>query len=103
VSIYTDPKQSPVASQMFLVEDFVPDRIEFDLTADKKEIAQSETANAGVDGRFLYGAPAAGLALEGEMTLSTTSSWDRFKGFTFGLADEQSAEPTVTPLANLPV
>ncbi|RUW70300.1 MG2 domain-containing protein, partial [Mesorhizobium sp. M1E.F.Ca.ET.063.01.1.1] len=103
VSIFTDPKQAPVASQMFLVEDFVPDRIEFDLTADKKEIAQDETANVSVDGRFLYGAPAAGLALEGEMTLSTTSSWDRFKDFTFGLADEQSAEPTVTPLANLPL
>ncbi|WP_292475850.1 alpha-2-macroglobulin, partial [Mesorhizobium sp.] len=103
VSIYTDPKQAPVASHMFLVEDFVPDRIEFDLTADKKEIAQGETANVSVDGRFLYGAPAAGLALEGEMTLSTTDSWDRFKDFTFGLADEQSAEPSVTPLANLPL
>ncbi|UCI09802.1 alpha-2-macroglobulin family protein [Mesorhizobium sp. B1-1-8] len=103
VSIYTDPKQAAVASQMFLVEDFVPDRIEFDLTADKKEIAQGETANVNVDGRFLYGAPAAGLALEGEMTLSTTSTWDRFKDFTFGLADEQSAEPTVTPFTNLPV
>lgn len=103
VSIYTDPKQAPVASHMFLVEDFVPDRIEFDLTADKKEIAQGETANVSVDGRFLYGAPAAGLALEGEMTLSTTDSWDRFKDFTFGLADEQSAEPSVRPLANLPL
>ncbi|WP_367147292.1 alpha-2-macroglobulin, partial [Mesorhizobium sp.] len=103
VSIYTDPKQAPVASHMFLVEDFVPDRIEFDLTADKKEIAQGETANVSVDGRFLYGTPAAGLALEGEMTLSTTDSWDRFKDFTFGLADEQSAEPSVTPLANLPL
>ncbi|RWF06518.1 MAG: hypothetical protein EOS64_31815, partial [Mesorhizobium sp.] len=55
VSIYTDPKQAAVASQMFLVEDFVPDRIEFDLTADKTEIAQGEAANVSVDGRFLYG------------------------------------------------
>jgi len=103
VSIYTDPKQSPVASQMFLVEDFVPDRIEFDLTSDKKEIAQGETANVTVDGRFLYGAPAAGLALEGETTLSATRDWDRFKGFAFGLDDEQTAEPSVTPLTGLPV
>ena len=51
VSIHTDPKQPAVASQMFLVEDFVPDRIEFDLTADKTEIAQGETANVTVDGR----------------------------------------------------
>ena len=103
VSIHTDPKQPAVASQMFLVEDFVPDRIEFDLTADKTEIAQGETANVTVDGRFLYGAPAAGLALEGETTLAVTRDWDRFKDFVFGLADEQAAQPSSTPLADLPV
>ena len=42
VSIYTDPKQPAVANQSFLVEDFVPDRIEFDMTADKTEIAARE-------------------------------------------------------------
>ncbi|WP_315923976.1 alpha-2-macroglobulin family protein [Mesorhizobium sp. SP-1A] len=103
VNVYTDPTQPAVATQMFLVEDFVPDRIEFDLTSDKQEIAQGETANITVDGRFLYGAPAAGLALEGETTLAATRDWDRFKGYVFGLADEQTAEPTVTPLADLPL
>ncbi|MGB3833968.1 MAG: alpha-2-macroglobulin family protein [Mesorhizobium sp.] len=103
VAIHTDPKQPAVATQMFLVEDFVPDRIEFDLSADRTEIAQRETANVTVDGRFLYGAPAAGLALEGETTLAPTRDWDRFKGYVFGLADEQAAEPTVTPLAGLPL
>ncbi len=103
VAIHTDPKQAAVVSQMFLVEDFVPDRIEFDLSADKKEITQGETAIVTVDGRFLYGAPAAGLALEGETTLSATSTWDRFKGYSFGLADEEAAQPSVTPLANLPL
>jgi len=102
VAIHTDPKQPAVATQMFLVEDFVPDRIEFDLSADRTEIAQGETANVTVDGRFLYGAPAAGLALEGETTLAPTRDWDRFKGYVFGLADEQAAEPAVTPLAGLP-
>lgn len=103
VSIYTDPKQAAVSSQMFLVEDFVPDRIEFDMKSDKQEIAQSETANIDIDGRFLYGAPAAGLALEGELTLSTARDWDRFPAYSFGLADEQSAEPSVTPFTGLPV
>ena len=67
VAIHTDPKEPAVASHAFLVEDFVPDRIEFDMTSDKPEIAPGETANITVDGRFLYGAPAAGLALEGEV------------------------------------
>ncbi len=103
VAIHTDPKQPAVASHMFLVEDFVPDRIEFDLSSDRTEIDRGETANVTVDGRFLYGAPAAGLAIEGETTLSASPTWDRFKGFSFGLADEQAAEPSVTPLANLPL
>ncbi|WP_274628270.1 alpha-2-macroglobulin family protein [Arvimicrobium flavum] len=103
VAIHTDPKQPAVASHMFLVEDFVPDRIEFDLTADRTEIAAGETANMTVDGRFLYGAPAAGLALEGEVTLATSREWDAFKGYSFGLADEQEGDATRTPLADLPL
>jgi alpha-2-macroglobulin len=103
VAIYTDPEKASVAAGQFLVEDFVPDRIEFDLSADKKEIAQGETANLTVDGRYLYGAPAAGLALEGEINLSTTRSWERFPGFSFGLADEQEGDATRIPLDSLPV
>ena len=103
LAIYTDPKQPAIASQMFLVEDFVPDRIEFDLTADRNEIAVGETAEATVDGRFLYGAPAAGLALEGEVTLATKREWDAFKGYYFGLADEQQGEATRIPLTDLPL
>lgn len=102
VAIHTDPKQPAVATQMFLVEDFVPDRIEFDMTSDRKEIAAGERADVTVDGRFLYGAPAAGLALEGEMTISTKREWDRFQGYSFGLADEQEGEATRIPLAELP-
>ncbi|MBX3580492.1 MAG: alpha-2-macroglobulin family protein [Rhizobiaceae bacterium] len=102
VAIYTDPKEAALASQNFLVEDFVPDRVEFDMTSDKSQIAQGEQANITVDGRFLYGAPAAGLALEGELTLSTTREWDSFKGYNFGLADEQDVQANRTPLTGLP-
>ncbi|MBN9072016.1 MAG: alpha-2-macroglobulin family protein [Rhizobiales bacterium] len=102
VGIYTDPKQPAVATKAFLVEDFVPDRIEFDLTSDAKEIAQDGTANVTVDGRFLYGAPAAGLALEGEVRVATTPSWDKFPRYSFGLADEEGVEPTSTPMEDLP-
>jgi len=102
VAIHTDPKQPAVASQMFLVEDFVPDRIEFDMTSDKDEIAVGETADVTVDGRFLYGAPAVGLALEGEVTLSTVREWESFKGYVFGLADEQDGDANRIPLPGLP-
>lgn len=101
VSVYTDPKQKAVSSQMFLVENFLPDRIEFDLTSDKSEIMQGESAELNVDGRFLYGAPAAGLALEGDITVATSRKWDRFKSYYFGLADEQEGDTTRITLNDL--
>ncbi len=103
VSLYTDPKQPAVAQSMFLVEDFVPDRIEFDLTSDRDEIAVGETSDVTVDGRFLYGAPASGLVLEGEINLSTTTKWDRYPGYFFGLADEEEGDAKRIPLSGLPV
>ncbi len=102
VSVLTDPKKPAVAEAKFLVEDFVPDRIAFEMTSDKDEIAPGEAANVTVDGRFLYGAPAAGLALEGEINLSTMTEWERFPGYRFGLADEDEAEATRIALDDLP-
>ncbi|MBZ0215967.1 MAG: alpha-2-macroglobulin family protein, partial [Fimbriimonadaceae bacterium] len=102
VRVYTDPKAEPVAEQMFLVEDFVPDRIEFDLETAVKRVAVHEAAQVNVDGRYLYGAPAAGLALEGEVNLISTRTWDGFDGYVFGLADEEKAASRLT-LDNLPI
>ncbi|MBX3576754.1 MAG: alpha-2-macroglobulin family protein [Rhizobiaceae bacterium] len=103
LSIHTDPEEPAVATRQFLVEDFVPDRIEFDLAASKSEIAVGEEADVTVDGRFLYGAPAAGLELEGELTVSTMRAWNRFIGYSFGLSDEQAGEAMRVPLSGLPV
>jgi len=103
VAIHTDPKEPAVATKQFLVEDFVPDRIEFDMTSDATEVGVGEEAAITVDGRFLYGAPAAGLALEGETSLATTREWAAFPGYQFGLADEQEGDATRAPLSGLPV
>jgi len=102
VRLHTDPKEPAVASMMFLVEDFVPDRIEFDLTVDQ-EISIGQESAAIVDGRFLYGAPASGLALEGEVNVSTKRDWARFPGFQFGLVDEDSQSAVRIPFENVPL
>ncbi len=103
VDIHTDPTQAALASQQFLVEDFVPDRIEFSMTSDKPEIAAGEAASITVDGRFLYGAPAAGLTLEGDVRLSTTREWARYRGYVFGLADESQGDGSSETLSDLPI
>jgi len=102
--VHADPEQPAIAEKKFLVEDFVPDRIEFDLSSDMEEIALGEEAEISVDGRFLYGAPAAGLSLEGEIAVSTVREWESFPGYFFGLEDEDGGDSdTVTELQDLPV
>ncbi|WP_421089091.1 alpha-2-macroglobulin family protein [Pseudochrobactrum sp. MP213Fo] len=100
--VLSDPKASPLSEKQFLVEDFVPDRTEFDLSSDVKEISAGEPAIVKVDGRYLYGAPAAGLTLEGEINLRPTRTWELFPKYVFGLADEDQPEDTRLPLDDLP-
>jgi len=101
VRAFADPKRPPVGEATFLVEDYVPDRIEFDLASKAKGISETSAAAITVDGRFLYGAPAANLELEGEVTVSPASERSGFARYQFGLADED-VEPTRQPLENLP-
>ncbi|HEV7252215.1 MAG TPA: alpha-2-macroglobulin family protein [Mesorhizobium sp.] len=103
VKLHTDPAQPAVSEARFLVEDFVPDRVEFDLTADKRKASLREPVQVTVDGRFLYGTPAAGLELEGEVALESTREWARFPGYQFGLADEVEGDRQVLPLGDLPL
>ncbi len=100
--IYTDPKASAISEKSFLVDDFVPDRTEFELTSASKEIDPAGETEIDVDGRYLYGAPAAGLELEGEVALKPTRTNPAFEGYFFGLADEETEEESRTTLDNLP-
>jgi alpha-2-macroglobulin len=90
MKVYTDPKGEALAEKMFLVEDFVPDRIDFDLSGGKLTIGEPSTVD--VVGRYLYGAPAAGLTMEGEIVITPTQSWAAFPGYVFGLTEEVKSE-----------
>jgi alpha-2-macroglobulin len=98
---FTDPKRPPVGETSFLVEDYVPDRIEFDLTSSAAHISPKGPAKVDVSGRFLYGAPAADLDLEGEVKVAVAKERAGFAGYQFGLADEE-VEATQQPLDDLP-
>jgi alpha-2-macroglobulin len=107
VAVYADPKGDPIGDVTFLVEDYVPDRLEFDLTTKATEIAPDKAIDAAVDGRFLYGAPAAGLDLEGEVDIAKAEERPGYAGYSFGLEATDSPDHdeigTVSiPLDNLP-
>jgi uncharacterized protein YfaS (alpha-2-macroglobulin family) len=89
VRAYTDPKAPSIGSASFLVEDYVPDRMEFDLASPTGKISQTAPAEVTVDGRFLYGAPASNLDLEGEVKIKAADSRPGFAGYQFGVNDDE--------------
>jgi uncharacterized protein YfaS (alpha-2-macroglobulin family) len=102
VRAFIDPKGASVGETTFMVEDYVPDRIEFDLTSKDKLIKADAPVELRVDGHFLYGAPASGLQLEGDMLVAPAAERPGFAGYQFGVADEETTSNERTPIENLP-
>ena len=101
VRLHTDPKRVALAESRFLVEDFRPDRVEFDLSVPDAPIVAGQSEQVGVDGRYLYGAPAAGLALEADLVLKSVRDLADYPGYVFGLADEEAISDQIF-LSDLP-
>jgi hypothetical protein len=103
LAVYTDPKQSAISNVSFLVDDFVPDRTEFTMTSAHGAIDMGQPESISVEGRYLYGAPAAGMELEGDVVIKPTRIRDAYPGYQFGLADEEASDGTTMALENLDV
>jgi alpha-2-macroglobulin len=101
VRTFTDPKRPAVGETTFLVEDYVPERLEFDLTSPTARVSPKAPAAVDVVGRFLYGAPAAGLDLEGDVTVARAKERPGYPGYEFGLADDE-VSPSRQTLEDLP-
>ena len=91
VEALADPKGDPIGQATFQVDDFVPPRIEFTMSADPQRFAPDLGATrAVIDADYLYGGAAAGI--EGELTVSYAAARDPFgrdDGFQFGLAEDE--------------
>ncbi len=100
VATYIDPKGEPVGRVAFDVQDFVPQKLKVELKPTQKILRPGATATIDVTGRFLYGAPAAGLGGEGTLTITTDSTpfadVAPLKGFRFGKVDETFEGTQVT-------
>jgi hypothetical protein len=102
VRAFTDPKAAPVGETTFMVEDYVPERIEFDISSKDKAIKADAAVELKVDGHFLYGAPASELQLEGDLLVAPAAERPGFTGYQFGVADEETTSNERTPIENLP-
>ena len=89
LAAFVDPKAPALYEKTFLVEDYVPERLEMKLTASQPVIAAGSPGVIGLAGRYLYGAPASNLGLEGEMSISASSEVSGFSGYRVGLETEK--------------
>lgn len=102
VRVHTDPKAPAIAQASFLVEDFVPERLELKLEPAVTALSPEIPGSVKLSGRYLYGPPAVGLAVEGEIAVKPmTRDVPGFPGYKFGAADEAFA-PIRKPIEGLP-
>ncbi len=88
LEVLADLEAAPLTSKTFLVEDFLPERIDFTLTMPDDPVRLGEFPKLMVDARYLFGAPGADLAVEGEVLLRAAKEVAGFPGYVFGLHDE---------------
>ncbi|MDZ7907867.1 MAG: hypothetical protein U5N10_06465 [Gemmobacter sp.] len=69
LSVLADLEAGALATQTVLVEDFLPERIDFDLSFGEGPIRLGDAPQLTIDARYLFGAPGADLAIEGEVAL----------------------------------
>jgi uncharacterized protein YfaS (alpha-2-macroglobulin family) len=101
VRAFTDPKRPAVGETTFMVEDYVPDRLEFDLASKAPAMSRDGATPVTIAGHYLYGAPAGDLSLEGEVTISAAKERAGFAGYSFGPSDEE-VTTLRQPLEDLP-
>ncbi len=90
VQAYADPKGPAIGEVSFLVEDYVPERLELTLAPKAPVLQAGEPAEINVTARYLYGAPGSGLDVTGSMTIRAAgqSAIPGFAGYQVGLTDE---------------
>ncbi|MGV6810751.1 MAG: alpha-2-macroglobulin family protein [Brevirhabdus sp.] len=87
LEMHADPEAPALAQQQFLVEDFLPERIDFDLDLPDGLLALDRATDLRVTARYLFGAVGAELPVEGELRLTPSRQLEAFPGYRFGRYD----------------
>jgi hypothetical protein len=87
LDIFADVDAPPLASTSVLVEDFLPERIDFTFALPEGRIALSDSPEVSLEADYLFGAPGADLAVYGSVTLTSTNTLPDYPGYVFGRYD----------------
>jgi len=85
---YADPKGEALTSVSFLVEDFEPERLAFDITAADEPVEFGATTEVDVAAKYLYGATAPDLVVEADAVIKPVNALPAYPGYVFGRLDD---------------
>ncbi|APX13318.1 alpha-2-macroglobulin family protein [Tateyamaria omphalii] len=87
IEVKGDMDAPALATRTVLVEDFIPDRIDVTLSAGDQPLTLRGPAMVDVDAQYLFGAPGANLAVEGDVQVQRRSGIADYPGYQFGRHD----------------
>lgn len=91
--ILVDGQEAAAGHVSWSVEDFVPQRLRVAIEASEAVLRRGQSRPIDVQADFLYGAPGAGLAVEGEGRLIVDyNPFPEHEGYSFGKSDESFDE-----------
>lgn len=90
VQVFSDPKRPALGEATFLVDDYVPERLEVNLASRTPAIKSGTAVELDVGVRYLYGAPGANLTVSGEASVrvAKASGVPGFKDYKVGVSEE---------------
>jgi len=94
LALFADLDAPALASERVLVEDFVPERIDYDLTLPEGLLRPQDVPRLEIEARYLFGAPGADLPVEGEVRIRSVDRLADFPGYRFGRYDAETTRYT---------
>ncbi|MBN9434909.1 MAG: alpha-2-macroglobulin family protein [Bosea sp.] len=86
--LFADPEGAALADISALVDDFEPERIAFELSTSATRLVSGDEFPIDLTAKYLYGANAVGLGVDGDFIATPTSSLAAYPGYSFGLSDD---------------
>lgn len=90
IDLLSDPDGPVLATQSILIEDFLPERIDFEQSLPQGAFRAGDSPPLSITAKYLFGAPGADLAIDGQLVLRAVSEIADHQGYKFGRHDART-------------